>query len=282
MNQFRQNTLLAVTTLDNYDKVEAASELKCFHPGVKLQEALKLLLSRYFLFREEPDKESKTAINLLYSKYWNLVELNMVKLTEMQNFALRTLIKEINSGHFGLTNKAFLESLYGILLYVRKEEYFGRLRGKTQKFIIRMDLRPKRNHFEKYIGVGYKDKGTAKEESWDGFHSWQEITSTGKSKLNEVIRANSHRLQGKSIKSARYMKSYDLDIDSFGNPVRAHLEKVIIDNRWVAWREFQCTDQLREKLLLKIMAPIHRKYREKLQPARDSQGTYLYIEGSLN
>lgn len=282
MNQFRQNTLLVVTTLQCHGKVEAASELKCFHPGVKLQEAFKLLLSQYFLFKEKPDKETKIAINLLFSKYLNLIELNMVKLSELQNFALRTLIKEINSGHRGLTNKAFLESLYGILLYVKKEEYFGRLRGKSQKFIVKMNLRPKRNHFERYIGVGYKDKGTAKEESWDGFHSWQEITSTGESKLNEVIRANSQRLVGRSIKSARYHKSIDIGVDSFGNPVRAHLEKVIIDNRWIAWREFQCSDKQREILISKLLAPTRKKFREKLRPARDSQGTYLYIEGSLN
>lgn len=282
MNQFRQNTLLAVTTLNNYEKVEAASELKCFHPGVRLQEALKLLLSRYYLFGEGNDGESRIAINLLYSKYLNLISLNMVKLSELQKFALQTLIREINTGHSGLTNRAFLESLHKSLLYVRKEEYFGRLRGKTQQFIIKMDLRPKRNHFEKYIGVGYKDKGTAKEESWDGFHSWQEITSTGESKLNEVIRANSRKLLGKQIKSANYHKSYDLSVDRFGNPVRAHLEKVIIDNRWIAWREFQMDDNKREILISRLLEPIKKKFRVKLQPARDSQGTYLYIEGSLN
>jgi hypothetical protein len=239
------------------------------------------MLSRYTLFGGKVDEESKLAINL-FSKYLNFVEYNMIVLSEMQNFALRTLIREINSGHQGLTNKAFLESLHGLLLYVKKEEYFGRLRGKTQKYIIKMNLRPKRNHFQRYIGVGYKDKGTAKEESWDGFHSWQEITSTGESKLNEVIRANSFKLSGRSIKSARFFKSIDIGKDSFGNPVRAHLEKVIIDNRWIAWREFQCSDKHREILLSKLLSPVKMKFREKLRPARDSQGTYLYIEGSLN
>lgn len=274
-----QNTLLVTTTPSDKVKYEAAHELKCFHPGIRLPEALRLMLSRYTLLGEGNDKDSKVAINLLYSKYLNLIELKMVQLSNLQKVALQTLIKEINSGHRGLTNSAFLQSLYGLLLFARKEEYFGKLKGKPQVLKIQLSIRPKRNYSTKHVGVGYKDKGTAKVVSCDGSPSWQEITATGEAKLDEIIRANSQRLKGKVIKSLRNFQSIEVGITNFGNPRRVDLEEVEIDSQraWLYVRPYgqECFENF---LIEKFLSPINRRYRKKLRPARDGKGNLLFLE----
>lgn len=287
MNQFRQNTLLVVSTQQTLGKMEVYSELKCYHPGIKLIEALNLLFSEYILFsREMVCEERKIAINLLAGKFLNLVELNMVKLTRMQLHSFNVLVREINSGHRGLTNEAFLQSLRELnLLMSNKYEYFGKLRNKTQKFILKIHNKPKRNHFQKFIGVGYKDKGTAKLESWDGFHSWQEVSAEFEARLDEIVRINSEKLRFKKKEPCYEQRSVEVDVDNFGNPVKIHLEKILIDSKIVAWREvIEPTSDVRLKffhLLSNTKRKKGKSVSERLIVAQDHYKRYCYLECSL-
>jgi hypothetical protein len=242
-------------------------------------ETLKCLLSKYKLFGSENfSEDERLAVNLLYSKFLNQIQLNMIVLSELQKWGLQTLIKEINSRKEGLTNNAFLSSLHGILLFPNKFEYYGKLLKKNLSILIKMDLRPKRKHFERYIGVGYKDKGTATVESQNGFHSWQEITATSETKLNEIIRTNSLRLQSKEIKFQRSFKTFEFGIDRFGNPRRVDLENILIGNQ-VGYREVRGTEKELRDLVFDSLFNNWRsssKYRSYFI-AEDDLGRRVYI-----
>lgn len=274
MNQSRQNSLLVVTTQHVQDRKYVDTELRCFHKGKRLSTALGLLLTEYLLIDNEPNDEKKTAINLLYSKYLNFIQLNMIQLTETQKIALTVLLREINSGHKGLTNKVFLDSLKGTVTFSNLFEFYGNLRNKEQQFLIKETRRPSKHHRERYIGVGYKDKGTAKLESWDGFHSWQEITATGEAKLKEKIRANSFKLKGKIPKSLRQFQSIEIKKDPFGNSIKLHLELVKYGNL-LGYREYHPDENLRQEIL-ETMART-KKYSNRFIPARDYDGRYIYL-----
>lgn len=234
MNQQGQNTLLVASTLSSRtEEFHVDSEIYLRRKGIKDLDLLKLFLSEYILIERNNfssyDENKKVAINLLYSKLLNFIQLGMVQINELQKHSLRVLVQEINRKSKDLTNACFLDSLKGDFLFVNKFEFYGRVNqlrklGKLS-FTIAVRRREKKNHFEKYIGVGYKDKGAAKVESEDGFHSWQEIAGTEVYRLKEVIASNSRNINENLLKDSNVLMSLEVGQDSFGNPVKVHLKQ---------------------------------------------------------
>jgi len=276
MKQVRQDTLLAVTILENQVETEVASKLKVHHKGMKLGMALKLYLSDFiYCERENLPEEKRTAINLLFSEYQNFIDLKMIKLSGIQAYALKTLMFEINNpGNLGIASKAMFSSLYGLLLFANEYEYFGYFQSKTIVHVIKMTLAKKRNFPTRYIGVGYKDKGTTKIESYDGFHSWQEITATWKASMNERISAGSYRV-GKEVKVLPQFLSVDISEDFFGNPIRLHLELVELTTG-LAWRELHNNRADRDKILHTV--PRMKAFgNNRFFPSIDNKGRFNYL-----
>lgn len=239
-----QNTLLVTSTLNNRtEEFHVDSEVYLKRRRIKDLELLKLFLSDYILNysdkKEKLPENNKVAINLLYSKVLNFIDLKMFKFSELQVHSLKILIREINSGHFGLTNSCFLDSLKGTLLFSNKFEFFGKVKSlKIQgllNFTLAVKRREKKNHFEKYIGVGYKDKGTAKNETEDGTPSWEEITGTGLHRLREVKASNTSWVETKSFSDQKETKSLEVGVTRFGNPSRLHLRKFSGEHGIVIW-----------------------------------------------
>jgi hypothetical protein len=107
---------------------------------------------------------------------------------------------------------------------------FNRKFGKIC-FILDIRRRPQRKHFEKYIGVGYKDKGAAKVEHNDGSPSWQTITAEGEAKFNEIVAANSRKVaQSKSEKRISTLSLEVSSLNSYKGNKRVLLVEYSIDN----------------------------------------------------
>lgn len=242
MIQSGQNTLLVSSTLcDKTVELHADSNVY-LKKNVKDLDCLKIFLSEYLLLnRNNPVEENKkVVINYLFSNILNNINLNMIKVSPLVKTSLEVLVKEINSGAKNLTNTCFLNSLKGNFLFANKFEFFGRI-GKLQKdkkltFHLQYRRRDSKSHAERFIGVGYKDKGTAKMTHLDGFHSWSEITSSYQSRLEHVTKLNSLRINFKIMSDQRVRKSLTVGSDNFGNPVRLHLAKYT-DSCRVFWLE---------------------------------------------
>lgn len=72
--------------------------------------------------------------------------------------------------------------------------YYG---GKRQYGVLMRAAEPRKPKAKRRIGVGYRDKGTAKDTAWDGSPSWQEVAMSQSSNSldSESLRSKVERLQ---------------------------------------------------------------------------------------
>lgn len=132
--------------------------------GLSIDEYL-LLYHLYYDLTESKDPK-------LWDKYTNLFEKTYKLLTLMSR--IQVFPVRLNEG-----GRKTFDNIFDNLLTSR--EYFG-LAGQRDirqsfKLILSDTLVPKPIPPKRFIGVGYKDKGTRRDPAWDGTPRWQETAT---------------------------------------------------------------------------------------------------------
>jgi len=212
LEKLRQNTL-RVTTIQQ--KFEACVDLDLqVRTGEKLKTSLKAIISKLF-FEDNFEENDKVALNALVSKWIHHINIGLEEYSsDWQRQALEILVRNVNGG----SNLSHIRQI-GPLQFLNELkfntafEYYGFLgRGKTFSLVYRR--RPKRQHFQRYVGVGYSDKGAAKIISTDASPSWQTTAGSYQKVVKEAaygnsIRAKSLRISSRSVISLPVGKTLD-------------------------------------------------------------------------
>lgn len=133
--------------------------------GLHLDEFLVL----YSLYYDLWDVKDSSFIEK-YDDWFQKTQMFFVSLARSQNFPVR-LNKEKMDDEFFQSFEPFLPS---------KQAYFG-LKGQRNirsSFEIRLNcsLPPQRIKPKRFVGVGYRDKGTRRDLAKDGSPAWQEVS----------------------------------------------------------------------------------------------------------
>lgn len=231
MSYSRHHPLRVAPTLVHQDVVLAAdTKLALYHRGIKALEAFKLICSKYIFDRENFDENDRLALNLAIERFKHDESLGLQReLTSLQRIALDVFQKEINLDDPGLSNgfRTELNSLF----YRTPSEYFGRLGQLPSnfKFQLKYTRRKVKRHFVKYIGVGYADKGSARNRSLDGSPTWQELATELTGKVIELCEKNNREI-GTSSKFCEYRTFDSGRVDGFNRPIRFEFEKKLSEN----------------------------------------------------
>jgi len=112
---------------------------------------------------KDPDFEQKFGITLKVLAYiLKNMNLRVTKITETQIRKLSKKFRE-NLKHFSLEKRNFRQPL-------KQQWSFVEVRPTKSSGLSKKELKP-----DRYIGIGYRDKGTAKKPWLDGSPSWQEV-----------------------------------------------------------------------------------------------------------
>lgn len=111
---------------------------------------------------------------ILFNKFEELIELGMSdELSTSDDLFLRIFRKSLDKNQLtARPPQAFFRSRFDL----DPHAYYG-MKNSIRLPLIKEIRRKERKHHQAYIGVGYKDKGTARDDSQDASPSWQEITS---------------------------------------------------------------------------------------------------------
>lgn len=176
MKQERQNAFLAPPTQVPIDGLHVDSRLTLVHSrNLKLDIGM---IHRNWLEngRQEVTIEHLELIQFMVNLYIDRCQNGMEdSLTKLEEHSINVWINSMKYKDPGLFNATF-EMVFP--LTVTKHSYYGLLySGYSFKMRLKYTRRPKRIHQERYIGVGYKDKGNHSSPHLDGSPSWGDITS---------------------------------------------------------------------------------------------------------
>jgi hypothetical protein len=145
----------------------------------------------------------------LYDKLWANTELGIEKkLSWIDSFFFDKFWIMLDSNMSDVLKNSGLELVYSE--GPGMSGFFGLLGQKYTLPRLRETRRPVRSHFQRYVGVGYKDKGGSSKPAYDGSPSWQNIS--GQSKITnigfehrlKVLLKNKERLQKDPIRVTFY------------------------------------------------------------------------------
>jgi len=170
MNLFGQSSLLVTSTLYHNKEMFADTELFLDTKGMRPWLAFRLLLSKFVHEPKGRTSDDLLALNILKEKFDLLIELKMMRINPYQQNTIKYIVILLNKSLTAPIENLALQA-HEILL--PPHEYFGHTRKRDLVFNLKYRRRPVRKHSEKYIGVGYKDKGSSRKEHLDGTPSWQ-------------------------------------------------------------------------------------------------------------
>lgn len=202
LNQQGQNSLLVVSIPYTDDKSVVDLDYSVVLKGRKPIFWFRHFLSKY-IYEGKLDKNEVECVNLLAGRIYHELELGIQEgLTPLEAHSLQVLLKEINGESVGFSNN---QSLIQLHPYVCKTpfEYFGE-KGELDRYpALKYRRREKRHHFQRYVGVGYKDKGAATDVSHDGSPSWAETAGNIDNALEKLSQQNRELIPVKEFKFLR-------------------------------------------------------------------------------
>lgn len=188
LKQQGQNSLLVVSIPYTEDRNVVDLEYTVVLRGRKAKFWFSHFLSKY-IFEGSLVKEEIEVVNILAGRIFHELELGIQEeLLPLETHSLKILISEINGKFIGFRKNL---SLLKFCPFIKKNphEYYGE-KGKLEVYpLLKWRRREKKHHFQRYVGVGYKDKGAAKDVSYDGVPSW--LTTAGN--INNVLEKLSHK-----------------------------------------------------------------------------------------
>lgn len=270
-----------VVTANQLERTEAnnvTTRLTVRHKGFKLQAALRILISEIILI-EEPDDLKRVILNELVFKYINFFELGMIKDYEGAQLALEHLVLLVNEGKvkdLDLRDRAVLER--SGLLFLNLFELYGTLGGKQMKLVLCYQDRRKLSHPTKHVGVGYNDKGNAKNPSQDGQPSWQELAATLETRVEETIAFATRQIQQKKIREIKILKFFKLKTDCHWNGEILPIKKIFFEDGTEGYQV--CNVQYYQKFFtLKLISILNEQlgWTKKRKPGIGPTGEWIFI-----
>jgi hypothetical protein len=265
--------------------LNVSSELVVKTKGYKLQLALKTLIS-FFRFDTKnavKDPIFKYSLNVLYSKHTYMQDLGMIKIEKSQRDVLDLVISQVNHMKENLEwndQTIFWPLEKCSLVFVNPEEYYGQLGTKPLDLVLTYQDREKKNHPVKHVGVGYDDKGNAKNSSHDGSPAWQEIAV--KSKENITLEFEQGTTLFKYVKIVKISNSYfqyQIETDCHWNREILTFQEISLEGK-VGWKLLRC-DYYQKFFLEKLynLIKLHPKLRKLNRMFVDpSDGSWCFTQ----
>ena len=181
---------LLVATIPHPTKMTVDLELKVRTKGIRFKELYKILISYFIYDRKSETRETlKEMLGIVHLKIIDLRELKLIERPSKDVLSMETLImtkiqKDSDSAADFFLDFIKRNKLVEDLYYANEYEYFGKI-CNLKPISLRYDRRPQKQHHHRYVGVGYKDKGSAKKLNIDGSPAWQEVAQNG-DKVNEI------------------------------------------------------------------------------------------------
>lgn len=210
----RQNSLPVVTTQHMNMNVDDRLSFKFRKDKVKT--IIKMLVGLYLYKNEDFNEEQSEYLYFALNELNLKIELGMEKNLLSYETTLITMVIKRSLVTTNLPNWLHRNS-YFCTAY----EFYGNIgNGFTFSPII-YKRRPKRLHHEKYIGVGYKDKGTATDLAFDANPSWTSIATYNHSLEKDVTDFE----QSNVLKLSNVQRTVDLGFLDFSRrPERAYFQ----------------------------------------------------------
>jgi hypothetical protein len=174
----RQSALLVAPILGNRGEKFVDSNYQFNSKNIKflIKSVIHTVLNCQKQFTIEKKREFSEYFGVLVSKYIEKADLGIeVELSSTDSMRLRLVQMFLNSKFTELNWPPSLSHLEVDQFFAEKDsfEYHGNIKNKDLP-VIKMKRRVKKHHTERYVGVGYKDKGSSKDTSNDGSPSWKE------------------------------------------------------------------------------------------------------------
>lgn len=174
----RQSALLVAPILGNKGEKFVDSSYQFNSKNIKflIKSVIHTVLNCQKQFTVEKKREFSEYFGVLVSKYIEKADLGIeVELSSTDSMRLRLVQMYLNSKSKELNWPPSLSHLEVDQFFAEKDsfEYHGNIKNKDLP-VIKMKRRVKKHHTERYVGVGYKDKGSSKDTSNDGSPTWKE------------------------------------------------------------------------------------------------------------
>lgn len=179
MKYSRQRTLVVAPIQQYIGDMGADSSLVLERGKWRVDILLKTLLSKFRYQNQLVSKTDLVYLNYLYGRFIHEQKLGLQRqFNAGEEFFSKKIIKICNElKDLNSWSNSSIE-LYDPW-YMSKHAYFGVVNENSFKMPkLKMSRRPKRVHFQKFVGVGYNDKGTSRNTSEDASPRWQEAAVT--------------------------------------------------------------------------------------------------------
>lgn len=174
----RQIDPLVTSTLKRTKDIFVDTSLYIRHPGYKPKDVYKIMLSKLFHFPEKITEDDKIIIYTLSEnlrEHRAKIKNSPFFLSPIQATAETVILRSMKDDP-GFIHQTGLVSLFkqSSLIFPNLNEYYGQLNQRPLEITIEYRRRVSKKHPSRYIGVGYKDKGSSQVSSYSGNPSWQE------------------------------------------------------------------------------------------------------------
>jgi hypothetical protein len=222
----RQSALLAAPILGKDGEFHADTHYSFNNRGVgKLIKAcIHIIINNEDLFNRKIKSEFSEYFGVLVSKYIEKSDLGLeLALSSNDKLRIRCIQMYLDNKTHGITWPPDLSN-YGedkFFVYKDSYEYHGNIKN-TPLPVIRLRRRVRRTHTERYVGVGYKDKGSSKDSSNDGSPDWK----TSSRELNLSKERTEMILKNLKFKDLMIRKTLELSRDESRNLRKVELVKI--------------------------------------------------------
>lgn len=250
----RQNTLL-VPTIQSISEVGVDKHLSLEGGHRKIKNLLKILIGSYF-YENSWTENHRTYWFHILSIFQHKVDLGIEENPDIWD---QTLFKMIS--HNTLDKNTRPAWVTQSNLFPSEYEYYGIILKKDFKLPKILERRRKsKTHFQRYIGVGYKDKGATTESSQDGNHPWQEVVG----KLSALARRTDDLMSiWKSLEKVNIRRSIAVGKPRFLKPTGDRLHFFAIGSKekdTVLGFEYDGIGLVPEEFRLGILKVLKAKY----------------------
>jgi len=226
---FRQKSLL-VATIPQPKTMAVDYEYKVRTKRMRVTELYKLLISYFIYEGKDPDKNEivKEMLGITYLKILDLRSIKLLRSPDSTSVGFEKMLVE-KILREGSLNKEFLPLLtthmmFSEIYFKNENEYYGKV-ANSEPIILGHYRRPKKQHHWRFVGVGYKDKGSAKIPNIDCSPSWQEVAQYGDRTTEITEYTNARRIKNFKVLETSQVSVLTQQLTVFGNPKKITFRK---------------------------------------------------------
>lgn len=230
--QTRQNTLPVATILRYHG--ESAVDLHFSIEGGQrnLTSLLSFIMSIRVYDNQSWNKEYADYFSILWSFYETKIDLGLEEsLDSLEELQIKKFHKDLYKKESWIPNIKLIRTRFTMDAF----SYYGK-KGKTSKLpTIKERRRRSKYHHHNFIGVGYRDKGAARNVSRDGSPSWNEVAqehNVTKSKASILRRNINLTIKEPTIKTVTLQEANS----SFTQRKKVNFQKVYSGESFVGYK----------------------------------------------